>query len=224
VVVILIALFIILKQFNPDYLIRDSKPLLSSNGQVEIKAELLDFPGSSRYFYEGWLYIQNNAPVYSVNVLFNRCNDLVVGLLGSTLNIYVNTTLKGGSGVNNDGILDTSGITPIISIPDFPFQKWVQLVVYVDGMTIDAYLDGRLIKSVKNATPIGVIPENAIKYGNKYTLGNITRFRRPAESVNPQKVWNSYMLGSGQSNSASQYHLNAQLTKNKQVRVDQRLF
>ena len=224
VAVIVISIFAAIKYFNPDYLIRDSKKLLNSAGQTEIKAEMIDMPGSSRYFYEGWFYIHHNAPIYSVNVLFNRGNDFVVGLLGSSLNVYVNTKSGGGNGVNSNGVLDTSGVNPIVSIPDFPFQKWAQVVVYVDSMTLDVYLDGKLVKTAKSPIPVGVNPDDSISYGNKYTVGDVARFRRPAESINPQKVWNSYMMGSGQNNSASQYHLNAQITKNKQVRVNQRLF
>jgi hypothetical protein len=94
----------------------------------------------------------------------------------------------------------------------------------VDGMTVDVYLDGKLVKTAKNSVPVGVNASDSIKYGNKFTVGDVARFRRPAENTNPQKVWNSFMMGSGQSLTASDYHLNAQLTKNRQVRVNQRLF
>ena len=224
VLVIVISIGLAFQYFNPDYLISGAKPLLNSAGQTEIKASSIDMPGASRYFYEGWFYIHHNAPVYSANVLFNRGDDFVAVLLGSTLHICVNTKLNGGTGVNADGVLDMSGVKPIVSIPDFPFQKWAHIVAHVDGMTVDVYLDGKLAKTAKNSIPLNVDPNSPIRYGNKYTVGDIARFRRPAENINPQKVWNSFMMGSGQSISASEYHLNMQITKNKQVRVNQRLF
>ena len=224
VAVILIALFMFVRYYNPDFLIREPKPLMSSS-RAEIPVGNIDMPGAVRYYYESWIYINGNAPIHSANVLFNRGSDLVVVLMGSTLNIYVNVNSAGGSGVNSEGVLDLSGgLKPIASIPDFPFQKWAQLVIYVDGLSMDIYLDGKFVKNAKNATTINVTVDKPIQYGNKYTDGKITRFRRPAESVNPQKVWNSYMLGSGENTSVSDYHLNAQVTKNKHVRIDQRIF
>lgn len=223
VMVIIISIFVVFQGFDLSYLIRDSKPLLNPKGQTNIELGLIDMPGSSRYYYEGWFYIHHNAPVYSLNVLFNRGNDFVVGLLGSTLNVYVNTNLNGGKGVNSDGVLDTSGVKPIVSIPDFPFQKWAHIVIFVDGLIVDVYLDGKLIKSVKNTIPINVNPSNPIQYGNKYTVGEITRFKRPAQSINPQGVWNSYMRGSGQGSSSSDYNVYAQLTKNNHILIDKKL-
>ena len=223
VAVILISIFVVAKYYNPDYLIRKSKSLLTKSSRESIPADSLDIPGSTRYYYECWLHINGNAPIYSANVLFNRGKDLVVALTGSTLNIYVNVTA--GAEVNADGLLDLSGgLKPIASISDFPFQKWTQLVIYVDGMSMDIYLDGKLIKNVKNSTAINVTADAAITYGNKYTDGKITRFRRPAESTNPQKVWNSFMMGSGENRSISDYHLTAEITKNKKKRVEQQLF
>jgi hypothetical protein len=225
VAVIIISIFMVAKYYNPDYLIRKSKSLFmkSSLGRESIPADSLDLPGSSRYYYECWLYINGNSPIYSANVLFNRGNDLVVALIGSTLNIYVNVTGK-STGVNESGVLDLSGLTPLTSISDFPFQKWTQLVIYVDGLSMDVYLDGKLIKNVKNNTAISSKSDENITYGNKFTDGQITRFRRPAESINPQKVWNSFMMGSGENRSASDYHLTAEITKNKKKRAEQELF
>lgn len=223
VAVIIISIFMVAKYYNPDYLIRKSKSLFMKSSRESIPADSLDLPGSSRYYYECWLYINGNSPIYSANVLFNRGNDLVVALIGSTLNIYVNVTGK-SAGVNESGVLDLSGLTPLTSISDFPFQKWTQLVIYVDGLSMDVYLDGKLIKNVKNNTAINAKSDENITYGNKYTDGQITRFRRPAESINPQKVWNSFMMGSGENRSASDYHLTAEITKNKKKRAEQQLF
>jgi hypothetical protein len=226
VAVIIISIFMVAKYYNPDYLIRKSKSLFMKSSRESIPADSLDLPGSSRYYYECWLYINGNSPIYSANVLFNRGNDLVVTLIGSTLNIYVNVKGEGkGEGVNETtGVLDLTGLTPLTSISDFPFQKWTQLVIYVDGSSMDVYLDGKLIKNVKNNTAISVTPSDNITYGNKFTDGQITRFRRPAESINPQKVWNSFMMGSGENRSASDYHLTAEITKNKKKRAEQQLF
>jgi len=228
VLVIIIAIYIAVQYFNPNYLINKPASLnlsSASPNRTQISASSFDDPGSSRYFYEGWIFINGNMPVQTENVLFNRGNNFVVSLLGSTLNIYVNTMINGGSGVSSVGILDTTkGIKPLVSINNFPFQKWAQLVINVDGNIVDTYIDGKFVQSQTNSTVINVNMKDPITYGNQHTLGYITRFRRPSSGINPQGVWNSYMSGSGQNMSISSSHLNLQVTKNKMVKVDQRLF
>jgi hypothetical protein len=224
VFVIIFAIYIFAVIYNPDYLIRDSVSLnIANSSQSVIPIVQIDNPGSTRYFYETWIYINANMPTNSQNVLFNRENDFVVTLNGSTMNLYINTTSGKGAGVSKEGVLDTSGIQPLLSVPNFPFQKWAQVVINVDGTTVDFYIDGKYVQNVKSTTMIGTSPTAPITYGNQHTTGKLTRFRRPATSINPQGVWNSYMLGSGQNTSITNYHVNAQLTKNKQVRVDQRI-
>jgi hypothetical protein len=227
VFVIIVAIYLAVQFYNPSYLIQKSAKLNilnsdnpSNSTRSIIKVESIDNPGSVRYFYEGWFFINTNAPIYTANVLYNRGKDFVVALTGSTLNVYINTI----NGVNDAGILDTSGLTPLISVSNFPFQKWCQLVVNVDGNVVDLYIDGKFVQNVKSPTLISTSTTDTITYGNKYTVGHVARFRRPAESINPQGVWASYMNGSGQDYSVTNYHLNAQITKNKRVTTDQRLF
>ena len=216
VFVIILAIYLAVQFYNPSYLIQKSEKL---NKQSTIKAETIDNPGSNRYFYEGWFFINTNAPVHTANVLYNRGKNFVVTLTGSTLNLYINTT----NVVDSSGILDTSGLTPLISVPNFPFQKWCQLVINVDGKVVDLYIDGKFVQNIQSPTQISTNTTDDITYGNQYTVGHVARFRRPAESINPQGVWASYMNGSGQDYSLTSYHLNAQITKNKRVTTDQRI-
>ena len=227
VFVIILAIYLVAQVYNPSYLIQNSSSLNilnnsspSSSAQTIIPVTSIENPGSVRYFYEGWFFINTNAPpVDSANIIFNRGKNFVVVLTGSTLNLYVNTSKT----VTSNGIFDTSGLTPLISVPNFPFQKWCQLVINVDGTTVDLYIDGKFVQTVQNPTSINTNTTDNITFGNQYTIGHVARFRRPATSINPQGVWSSYMQGSGQNYSLSSYHLNAQVTKNKSVRVDQRL-
>lgn len=234
VVVIILAIVIVAQFYNASYLIQNSTSLnifnsSSSSNSVQsvIPVTSIDNPGSVRYFYEGWFFINGNEHIVSDNVLYNRGNDFVVSLKGSTLNLYVNAkSANDGAdkGVSTAGILvPGSGVSPLISVPNFPFQKWCQLVINVDGTAVDLYIDGKFVQHVENPVPINTDTTSPINYGNQYTIGHVARFRRPATSINPQGVWSSFMQGSGQDYSISSYHLNAQVTKNKRVTVDQRL-
>jgi hypothetical protein len=228
-VVIIFAIIAVVQVFNPNYLIRDSVPLNIFDGGIKgtssrkvIPEENIDNPGSVRYFYETWIYVNDNSPIYSQNVLFNRGTDFIVTLMGSTLNLFVNA--PAAVTINDAGVLDLSNsdIKPLISIPNFPFQKWTQLVINVDSRSVDFYIDGKFVQNAKNNNTINT-SSNPIHYANQYTTGRLTRFRRQSISINPQGVWNSYMMGSGQNMSLTNYHVNMQVTKNKQIRVDQRL-
>jgi len=110
-----------------------------------------------------------------------------------------------------------------MSVHNFPFQKWCLLVINVDGTMMDLYIDGKFVQNTQMSMPIGVNTTDNITYGNQYTVGKVVRFRRPATVINPQGVWSDYMLGSGQNYSVSNYHLNAQVLKDKRVTLDQRL-
>lgn len=222
VLVIIVAIYMVVIFYNPSYLIRDSKPLkIEKNGsQYSISVNELDNPGSNRYFYEGWFYIDMNESIGTENVLFNRGKNFIVTLKGSTLNLYADCVHAPPVG---SGVLDPSINTPLTSIPNFPFQKWSHLVINVDGLSVDLYVDGKFVKNVKTTNGISTNTTDPITYGNQYTIGRVARFRRMANNINPQGVWNGYMIGSGQTASISNYHVNAQITKNKAVRIDQRI-
>ena len=230
--VIILAIYITIQIYNPLYLIKKSSPLniidakTYNRVQSMISVDDIENPGSVRYFYEGWFYINENPAANTDNILFNRGSGFVVTLNGSTLNIHVNASHASGPKVNNQsGVLDTTNLRPpLATVKNFPFQKWTQLVINVDGSVIDVYIDGKFVNNAKNELPIQISDTDPISYGNQYTIGNVTRFRRPATNINPQGVWSSFMYGSGQRTSISDRHVNLQLTKNNSVKYDQRLF
>lgn len=241
VLVIAWAVYYLSVVYNPDYLVRDSTPLntnpkpsttkstvgsTQSSGQTtanySIASSALDSPGSSRYFYEGWFYVDSNFPPNQKNIIFNRGGDFVVCLVGSTLNIYVNQDATKIDATNNT-INVSSG--EFVSVSNFPFQKWAQLVINVDGAQVDVYIDGRFVISKTSGSALNTSAATPLTYGNKYTQGKVARFRRPATSINPQQVYASYMNGSGQSSELSnENHLSVQVTKHDAVRVDKQIF
>lgn len=237
-VVIIIAFYLASIFFALDYLIQNASQLNpntpsssakdpTSVSSSPISAGALDGPASSRYFYEGWFYINTNIPVTQENVLFRRGLNFVVTLKGSTLNIWAPTSNSGcnvtDNGVFTLGTTDTSN-NKLASIPNFPYQKWAQLVINVDGNRVDIYVDGLFVQSVQSNSAIGSTGSDPIHYGNKYIDGKVARFRRPATNINPQGVWQSYNKGSGQGESVSDHHLNIGVTKNQTTRYNVRLY
>lgn len=196
--IILIIIFCIIVYFMYTYLVFTSiiinKPVdlkISSGGRLSYVATKMKTPDSTRYYYETWLWIDNNFPVDTDNVIFNRGNYLVFVLNGSKLSLY-----NDGSVDANTGIY-TKGNERIVYTTSFPFQKWVQIVLSVDGMVCDAYLDGKLIKTTTNWRPL-TDKDTAITAGNIYTIGQMNNFNYWPNTIDPQTVWNKYIQGNGQ--------------------------
>jgi hypothetical protein len=150
---------------------------------------------------------------------------------GSTLNVYAGGT---GPTVSGKGTISPgtgSAKTPLIIIPNFPFQKWVYLCINVDENTMDAYLNGKLVKSVSNVkdanSPNPVIrfsdfgKSDPITVGNNGVKGKLARFRREARLLDPQNVWNIYIQGPGvtdeDDNGTGDYHSKFNITRNNRV-------
>jgi len=104
----------------------------------------------------------------------------------------------------------------------YPFQKWAYIVINVDGANIDIYLDGRLIAN-RTAT-VAFIGSDSLVVGNQYMDGRVAHFNRYGFNMNPQDVWNKYMYGSGQNDSASNYHVKVGVLKNNVQKNEFKLF
>ena len=220
-IVIVICLVTLAVYLTSDYLVQNSASLnVSTTNKNTFDPSSFDSPGSSRYYYEGWFFITGNQNANAENILFNREKDFVVTLNGSTLNLYVNANSGEKSPENT---FKANGLSPLISVPQFPFQKWAHLVINVDAMSVDLYIDGKFVQNKISPTTINSTATTAITYGNKYTIGHLAQFRRPAENINPQGVWNHYLRGSGQSQSLTDYHLNAVVTKNGRNTMNKRV-
>jgi hypothetical protein len=224
VIIIALCLYTVIAFFGKAYLVPNPIPL---NSIYKIGNSSIEIDTSIRYYYEMWLWVDGNFPVDKINTIFCRGNKFVVGLKGSNLSLYY------GANSGYDASLGTftpDGSTNTMTIiQNFPFQKWTHFVLNVDSGTVDAYLDGKLVTSIQpNSTSSAFIPygdaSSNINIGNVYTQGKITRFRRPAQNLNPQQVWNTYMMGNGIGTSLTPYHINVQTLNNNIQQSDTRIF
>lgn len=226
--VIIFALYYASMYFNLDYILKKAIPLKQTT-RYTINSKEFDAPSSIRYYYEAWILINANMPIDKEHVLFNRGVNFVVCLKGSTLTIYCEPDTPASG--TTAGTISSSGVyvagTSTMSFEvtkQFPFQKWAHLLLNVDGRTIDAYVDGKLIRSTTVDKTMKIVDTESITIGNSYTEGKITRFRRSGGSISPQGVYNSYMIGSGESMSASDYGIKIGFMKNDSVRREIKLF
>ena len=183
---------------------------IESKVEVDMEAALTPIPvdkivkpDAPSYTYKAWLYVDNRTATADTPI-FSRANDLSLTLNRSTSTLKVIT--KTAANVEQVQHQLTS---------NFPLQKWVYVVISVDGSVIDMYLDGKLVKSVKD-TPH---PDSTSTITFDVNPGiYMSKFNRVVKATNPQTVWSEYLSGSGSSfglsNLASEYSVNLTLLEN----------
>ena len=84
-------------------------------------------------------------------------------------------------------------------IPDFPLQKWVNLIVSFNGSAMDVYVDGKLMKSCVVNLGSKLQDTNKITLGDTSAtdIGFITNVKLKNSPIAPQEAWDIYSQGFG---------------------------
>jgi len=98
-----------------------------------------------------------------------------------------------------DGQVGSTGmLDQIITIQNIPIQKWVNIVVCFDTNSTDTYINGKLIDTQLNASPL-FTPKTADKLylcqRNQGFAGSISNTRYYGRFLSPQEVWDIYRAG-----------------------------
>ncbi len=88
--------------------------------------------------------------------------------------------------------------TPGCTITNFPLQKWVNLIISLNGRTLDVYIDGKLVRTcvlpsvakVDASAPINITDNG----GFDGWTSNLQYFATP---LNPEQAYNIYKNGPG---------------------------
>jgi hypothetical protein len=213
--IVVIILFYILYRF---FMLKSTEltktaSLFDSNPSVPIENN----PTGTRYTYGIWIYV-NSWDAGIEKTIFKRDN----------IKLYFSDAAP----VLKCDITMNAGTTSTLEITDnFPIQKWVHIVTSVDNQYLDAYLDGKLVKSgrmytegvagtdsVSESTPKGpgdVDVKMAIGGGTKFDA-YIAKFHHWSSPLDPQTVWSTYKEGNGQSsmgNYISSYGIDLSILK-----------
>ena len=94
----------------------------------------------------------------------------------------------------NSGLLEGSGVC---DLPSIELQRWVNLVVAVNGRTVDVYVDGKLSRSCVLPALAKVDPAGYSAYLLSYGGfgGNIANVTMYDSALNPERVYKNYMMG-----------------------------
>ncbi len=206
---------------------------LNVTSEYEYKTEKLKNPGSTRYYYEAYIYIDSNAPGKN-NVIFRRGDKFYLALDGSVLKIYNSSGYDANGKIGNAVGGQISVYTPpatytptSIITQTFPFQKWVQVVVSVDGNAVDVYLEGQLVQTfTANFGSSAELKTSGIFAGNSMTVGKLKDFVYRPVVISPQEVYNSYMRHNslaGLGGFFSKYGIDMSIAKNNESLFDLKL-
>lgn len=187
--IVVVLLFYILYTF---FLLKSTE--LSSSADLNGKPPsipIVNSPSSTRYAYGIWIYVNSWSSSIADKTIFQRDNNIMVSLDKNTPTLKCDITMSG----------TPSTVKTLVLTDNFPLQKWVHIVISVDGQYVDGYLDGKLIKSGRmvNASNGPKDPPNSsnMELGSGWDA-NVSKFRHWSEPLNPQTVYDEYMNGNGQ--------------------------
>ena len=188
--------------------------LNGSNQDIPIK----NSPSGTRYAYGIWVYV-NSWDTSVIKTIYHRENNI---------KLYFDTvspTLKCDITMNK---ADSKPIT--VEITDsFPLQKWTQIIISVDNQYLDAYIDGKLVKSARaykedeNGNDMPKVPSASAAMslgGGTVFDAYVSRFKHWTMPITPQIAWSSYMEGNGDSSLKSyfsSYGVNLSILKDNVV-------
>ena len=206
IVVILVILIVILIVYLIYYTTKPKKTLINLNvGNTPILHKDIVNPPSVRFSYKTWVYVN------SWNTLEKVICSSSVGKESPLFKLYLDNTTP-----TLNCSFTTADSTNVLTISNnFPIQRWVYIIVSVDGQVVDCYLDGKLVKSQQLTSMPKVDGKYDINYGNFDAF--LTLFSKTNTATDPQSAWNEYMSGNGFSSISSipAYGFNVSVTKDK---------
>lgn len=176
--------------------------------QTPIPIDKLTKPESAKYSFELWTYVYgSNDPSIQGKYFFSR-DAKTAGRSPENLPSPAAITIKNKNiglkmGSSTPSLIleynktDATTSTNVQITDNFPLQTWQHVIVSVDNNYIDVYLNGKLVKSIKDTieTPSTTSPVSFSATPFKTYLAKFTRTITPTD---PQTAWNNYLSGNGE--------------------------
>ena len=186
VIVILLLLYVIFKAITTNYTTLASMQKWSS--PLILTGETLPSSFKANSSISIWFYIKS----WTNNVNLIEFKETSTGLF----------KIQCMSGKNTIQIFPRNVISVTgedCDIPDFPLQKWVNLIVSFNGSAMDVYVDGKLMKSCVVNLGSLLQKTNTITLGatSVTDIGFITNVKLKNSPIAPQEAWDIYSQGFG---------------------------
>lgn len=190
-VVLIYAAFFI---FSRTTTIVDKIDLAKPN--TPIAADTLKNAGSGVYSYSMWIYVY--AAKESLRDANNPQNYFMKRAApGDNTKSNIGIRLGGNTPSLNVEYVASNTVKPILVTDDFPLQTWVNLVVSVQNSYIDIYMNGKLVKSVKDSAISSPSADTPIQFGQFGAY--LVKFNHIDSATDPQTAWSNYLAGNGES-------------------------
>jgi hypothetical protein len=128
---------------------------------------------------------------------------------------------SGNSGADGRGANSATSVNTCL-IENIPIQKWANVIVSLYGLTLDIYLDGKLVRTcVLPGVPQVNNNANIFVSNNKGFSGWTTTFKFWSDASNPQQAYNIYkdgFSGSILGNTLSKYRLRFSMVQDNKVK------
>lgn len=196
-IVVVIALYLLYQAFG-DKATSLSK-MQQGNKAVTLAADTLPASNNtSNYTYSVWFFVNDwNYRYGEPKIILGRLDkdknpspSITLGAIQNNLNLsvacYPSKKSGGEAQIHN------------CNIDNVPIQRWVNLLISLNGRTLDVYLDGKLVRTcvlpgiakVNADAPIYITPSGGFS-------GWTSNIQYWSDSTNPQQAWNIYKAGYG---------------------------
>jgi hypothetical protein len=197
IVVIFLVVYLIYNYFQSNHY--HLSGLQSGTKSTTVKASKLPVnKGSSNYAYSIWFYIDNwQYKLSSKKEILTRAGNsddvnprITLAPYENNLNIDINTYPPSSSA--------SSSNTHSCAIRNIPLQKWVNLIISLNGRALDVYIDGKLVRTCLLPNVAKVNPKaNVHITPNGGFHGWTSNFQYFPHALNPQEAYNIYKKGYG---------------------------
>jgi hypothetical protein len=198
--------------------VEKTKPILITSDKLPLLYEGGEFTVSTWIYVNTWSYKsgQNKPIVFIGGSQFDTIR-IFLGGYKPTLHVRLDTNSAGatmqsmtGNSQNNslsiatkdsifngpapqNGLLDSSSMC---DLPEVGLQRWVQIVVAVNGKTVDVYMDGKLARSCVMPSFFPVDSQyNATLLAYGGFGGQIANAQMYDAALNPEAIYKMYMAG-----------------------------
>ena len=199
IIVIIVIIYLIYNYFQSGTVINLSG-VRSATESKTIEASSLPLNNSSNnYAYSIWFYVNDwkHRLTDKKELLSRKSNNdsnplITLAAYENNININITTYPTSAQDSSHD---DTSTNHDCI-IRNFPLQKWVNLIISLNGRTLDVYLDGKLVRTcllpgvAKNNSnaDVNITPNGGFS-------GWTSNFQYWSKALNPQEAYNVYKDG-----------------------------
>lgn len=186
IIVVIIVIIYLLKKyvFKSQITLTSKQP---ANTLTTISSSSIPSGVTYNFTYSIWIYIDDWSYNYgSEKVIFTKGDSPKVSLGANENDLSVSMQL------------DSESNTFMCGLPDVPLQRWTNIIITLNGRSMDIYLNGKLTRTcLLKSVPKIDTTSNLLLTPNGGFSGYTTNFKYWSDTVNPQQAWNIYKSGPG---------------------------